>query len=134
MDSLFLIGRIMFSLIFILSGVGHLTKTDQLAGYAESRGVPSARLLTQIAGAALVLGGLGVLLGIWIDAAALGLFIVVFLIAVFMHGFWKESGEQRLMEMTQFNKDMGLAGAALLLFVFTEQFDSLPFTILDGLF
>ena len=134
MDILFLIGRVMFSLVFILSGVGHLTKTDQLAGYADSKGVPSGRLLTQISGAALVLGGLGVLLGIWMDAAALGLFIVLFLIAVFMHGFWKESGEQRMMEMTQFNKDMGLAGGALLLFVFTRGAEDLPFTIVDGLF
>jgi hypothetical protein len=38
------------------------------------------------------------------------------------------------MEMAQFNKDMGLAGSALLLFVFVQQFDGLPFTILDNLF
>jgi uncharacterized membrane protein YphA (DoxX/SURF4 family) len=134
MDALFLIGRIMFSVVFILNGVAHLTLTDQLAGYAESRGVRSSRLLTQISGVALVLGGLGVLLGIWMDAAALGLFVVAFLIAVFMHGFWNDSGEQRTTEMAQFNKDMGLAGGALLLFVFVQQFDGLPFTILDNLF
>lgn len=134
MDALFLIGRIMFSVVFILTGVSHLTQTDQLAGYAESKGVMYSRVMTQIAGVALVLGGLGVVLGIWMDAAALGLFIVVFLIAVFMHGFWKEQGEQRIMEMTQFNKDMGLAGAALLLFVFVQGTEDLPFTILDSLF
>jgi hypothetical protein len=36
-----------------------------------------------------------------------------------MHGFWKATDPQaRMNEMTQFSKDLALAGAALMLFAF----------------
>jgi uncharacterized membrane protein YphA (DoxX/SURF4 family) len=63
----------------------------------------------------MLAGGLSVLLGIWADLGAL--LLVVFLVptAVLMHGFWRDSGEARMMEQVQFSKDIGLAGAALML-------------------
>ena len=43
MDVLFLIGRILFSAIFLSSAFAHLTATGDMAGYAESRGVRPGR-------------------------------------------------------------------------------------------
>lgn len=116
MDVLVLIGRIFFAALFLGSALGHLTRTKAMASYAASRGVPAAVPATFGSGALLLVGGLSVLLGVWADLGAL--LIVVFLVptALLMHAFWKESDAQaRQLEMIQFQKDMALAGAALML-------------------
>ncbi|MFE7773672.1 hypothetical protein ACFU5O_07195 [Streptomyces sp. NPDC057445] len=45
MDVLVLIGRILFALIFLFSGVGHLTRSRAMGSYAPPRGsrLPSPR-------------------------------------------------------------------------------------------
>jgi uncharacterized membrane protein YphA (DoxX/SURF4 family) len=136
MDVLVLIGRILFAVLFLFSAVGHLTQTKNLAAYAESRGVPLPWLATFLGGFLLALGGLSVLLGVWADLGAL--LLVVFLVptAVLMHGFWKEGEAQaRQQEMTQFLKDMALAGASLALFgLFSIAGNDLGLTITGPLF
>lgn len=117
MDVLLLIGRILFAALFLGSAMGHLTQTAAMAGYAESKGVPSAALLTRLSGVMLALGGLSVLLGLWGDLGALLLLAFLVPTAVLMHAFWKESDPMaKQMEMIQFNKDIALAGAALAFF------------------
>ncbi|MGH3757295.1 DoxX family protein [Actinophytocola sp.] len=116
MDIVALIGRILFVALFLGSGFGHLTQAQAMAGYATSKGVPQAKLAVQASGVLIIVGGLMVLLGLWLDLGAL--LLVVFLVstAVLMHPFWKETDAQaKQMEMVQFLKDMGLAGAALLI-------------------
>ncbi len=115
MSVLVLIGRILFSAIFITSAIPHLTKTNMMAAYAKSKGVPMAWAATFVGGFFLLGGGLSVLLGVWADLGALLLVIFLVPTAVLMHGFWRESGEARMMEQIQFSKDIGLAGAALML-------------------
>lgn len=115
MDVLVLIGRILFAALFLGSGLNHLTNT--MAGYAASRGLPAAVPATVGSGLLLLVGGLSVLLGVWADLGALLLAAFLVPTAALMHGFWKESDPQaRQMEMVQFQKDMGLAGASLMLF------------------
>ena len=119
MDILVLIGRILFASLFIQSGIGHLTQTKNMAAYAQSRGVPAAQQLTLISGVQLLVGSLMVLFGVWADLGALLLFLFLIPTAVLMHGFWREKDQQsRLTEMVQFNKDLALGGAALMLFAF----------------
>jgi putative oxidoreductase len=118
MDVVFLIARILFCFLFLSSAVGHLTKTDAMAGYTRSRGVPAAQQAVLVSGLIILVGALMVLLGIWGDLGSL--LLVVFLVptAVLMHGFWKETEPMaKQMETVQFNKDVALAGAALGFFV-----------------
>lgn len=118
MEAIFLIARIMFVFLILGSAFGHLSQTAAMAGYAESKGVPNATLMTQISGVALALGGLSVLLGIWGDAGALGLAILLIITAVMMHAFWKETDPMaKQMEMVNFNKNIALAGGALAMYV-----------------
>jgi len=117
MDVIVLIGRILLVALFIGAGYGHLTQTDAMSGYAQSKGVPSARLAVQVSGVLILVGGVMVLLGIWPDLGALLLFIFLVPTALLFHAFWKETDPQaRQMEMVQFQKDMALAGASLLAF------------------
>lgn len=116
MDVVALIGRILFVLLFVGSAFGHLTQADAMSGYAASRGVPQAKLAVLGSGVLMLVGALMVLLGIWLDLGALLLVIFLVPTAVLMHPFWKETdamGKQT--EMISFQKDVALAGAALLI-------------------
>lgn len=121
MDILVFIGRILFAVLFLSSGVNHLTQLKAMAGYVSSRvpvAVPAAPTVFG-SGILLLAGALSILLGIWADLGAL--LVVVFLIptALLMHPFWKEpEAETRQLEMIMFFKDIALAGAALMLIAF----------------
>jgi putative oxidoreductase len=133
MDEVFLISRILFAYLVIGSGIGHLTATGAMAGYAESRGLSNAKVLVQVSGVALLAGGVSVLLGIWGDIGSLGLAILLLVTAVLMHAFWKESDAQaKQMEMVAFNKNVALAGGALALFVILSN-DFAPYTLTGAL-
>lgn len=135
MDIVVLIGRILFSALFLFSAVGHLTQSTAMGQYAASKGVPMPQLSVLLSGVLLVVGALSVLLGVWADLGAL--LLVVFLVptAALMHNFWSESDPQvRQTEMVQFNKDIALAGAALMLFAFFAHTADLGLTITGPLF
>lgn len=136
MDAIILIGRILFAALFLFSAMAHFTQAKQMAGYAQSRGVPASGPAVSVGGLLLALGGLSILLGVWPDLGAL--LLVVFLVptAFFMHGFWKETDQQaRQTEMVQFFKDLGLAGAALMLLGLFARFgEDVGLTITGPLF
>lgn len=135
MDVIVLIGRILFTVLFLGSAVGHFTQREAMSGFAASRGVPAAPLAVAGSGVLQLLAGLSVLLGIWPDLGALLLVIFLIPTAVLMHGFWRESDPQaRQLEMIQFLKDISLAGAALMLFAFFAHTDDLGLTITGPLF
>lgn len=135
MDVVVLIGRVLFVMLFFGSAFGHFTQTEAMTGYAQSRGVPSPKAGVLASGVLMVLGGLSVLLGIWADLGALLLFIMLLPTAVLMHGFWSETDpDAKQTEMIQFNKDLALAGAALMLFAFFAHTDELGLTITGPLF
>jgi uncharacterized membrane protein YphA (DoxX/SURF4 family) len=136
MDVLVLIGRILFVVLFFGSAMGHLTQTKAMAQYAGAKGVPSPVAATAGSGVLMAVGALMVLLGIWADLGALLLFIFLLPTAVLMHTFWKEADPgERQNEMIQFNKDLALAGAALMLFaLFAYVGDSLGLMITAPLF
>jgi putative oxidoreductase len=118
MNTVLVIGRILFALIFINSGIMHLTKTEAMAGYATYKKVPAAKLAVIVTGLMILIGGLYVALGIYADLGAL--LIAIFLIptAFMMHAFWKESdATAKQNEINGFFKDLSMAGAALVMFV-----------------
>jgi len=136
MDVVALIGRILFAALFIGSAFGHLTQTEAMAGYAGSKGVPQPKLAVLASGVLMLVGALMVLLGIWIDLGALLLVIFLVPTALLMHAFWKESDAQaRQLEMIQFQKDLALAGGALLILALYGGFaEDLGITITGPLF
>jgi putative oxidoreductase len=112
-----LIGRILFSLIFISSGImGHLIGLSGTAAFAASQGLPMATFLVAASGIMEILGGLSILLGY---KAKIGAWlIVIFLIPVTftMHKFWAVTDPmQSQMQMAMFMKNIALIGAALMI-------------------
>ena len=135
MDFLYLIGRILFVALFLVSAVAHLTDKGNMAGYAESRGVRPGRPMVLLSGLQLLAGGLLVLLGIWTDVGAILLGLFTLLAATLMHGFWRDQEPMaRMTEMVQFQKDMALCGASLILLYLAWTVEDLPLTITGPLF
>ncbi|MGH3520848.1 MAG: DoxX family protein [Haloechinothrix sp.] len=136
MELVALVGRLLFVIVFLGSGLGHLTNTAMMTGYAQSKKLPAAKAIVLISGVWIIVAALMVLFGVWVDLAALMLFVFLLGTAFIFHNFWGETDQQaRMMEMTQFMKDLALAGAALLIFVFYGQFgDELGLTITGPLF
>lgn len=115
MEVLFLIGRILFGGFFVMNGLNHFTKTDMIAGFAQGRGLPSPRLAALISGVMLVLGGLGIILGVFVEVA-IWLLVIFLVVAAFgIHHFWKLPAEQKMMDMMLFTRNIAFIGALLML-------------------
>ncbi len=115
MEILFLVGRILFGGYFIMNGLNHFRKRKMMADYALSKGVRPAGFWVSLSGLLILLGGLGVLLGVYIELSIL--FLVVFLVVVSfkMHNFWTMTDPMvRMSEMVNFTKNMALVGAAFM--------------------
>lgn len=136
MDVLFLIGRILFVLVFLGSAVAHFTNTGAMAGYAQSRGLPAARPAVLLTGAQIAIGALLVLLGIWMDLGFILLALFLLGTAFLIHSFWRDKDpSMRFNEQTQFMKDLALAGAAIAMLAAVWIIgDDLALTITDPLF
>jgi putative oxidoreductase len=136
MDVIVLIGRVLFVAVFLGAGVGHLTQTRATAEYASSKGVPNAVLLVQVSGVQMLVGGLMVLLGIWMDLGFLILAAFLVPAAVLIHAFWKvDDPEQLNVERSQFMKNVALTGACLMLFAVVAHLGpDLGLTITEPLF
>ena len=117
MDVVLVIGRVLFALLFINSGIAHLTKLEAMTGYAKYKKVPAAKLGVIVSGLMILVGGIYVALGIYADLGAL--LIALFLIptSFLMHAFWKETdATAKQNETISFFKNLSMAGAALIIF------------------
>lgn len=113
---LFLLGRILLGVYFITSGINHFTHLSMLTGYAQSKGVPMPREAVLLTGLLMFLGGLGILLGIYVQIAILLLSVFLIVTTLMMHQYWKITDQMaRMGEMVNFHKNLGLLGAILML-------------------
>jgi uncharacterized membrane protein YphA (DoxX/SURF4 family) len=135
MDILLVIGRVLFALIFINSGIAHLTKLQAMTGYAQYKKVPAAKLSVIVTVLMLVVGGLYIALGVYADLGALLLAIFLVASAFMMHNFWTiEDAQAKQGETINFFKNLALAGAALIIFVMVGTGVDFGPSITEGLF
>ena len=117
MNTVLLIGRILFALVFVSSGLSHLAKVEAMAGYAKFKKVPAAKLSVLVSGALLALGGLSIVLGVYTDLGALVIAILLIVMALKMHDFWTQTDAQaKQTETISFFKNISMAGGALIIF------------------
>jgi putative oxidoreductase len=134
MDWVLLIGRILFALNFVFAGLGfHLRQRAMATEYARSMGAPLPELAVPATGVAIAVGGAMVVLGFWVDLAALALAAMVLSFAYWMHAFWKlEDPMEKANQMAHFFKNTQLAGGALILFfLFYEFGEAIDLTVGD---
>jgi uncharacterized membrane protein YphA (DoxX/SURF4 family) len=112
---LFLVARVLFGGVLAFMGLNHFSSAEQLAPYAEAKGLPAPTASVYASGGLLVVSGVSVVLGVYpvVAAGALATFLLVS--AVTMHDFWAVPDDQAQDEMTGFLKNVALAGGALAL-------------------
>ncbi len=124
MEWVLLLGRVLFGVLFIMTGVTfHLLNRKTASGYARMMGAPAPDVTVVLTGIQILVAGVLVVLGLWVDLAAL--LIVLFLIPTnyWMHAFWKlDDPDQRQMQQTHFTKNTALIGGALILFFLYYEF------------
>lgn len=107
------LGRLLYGGVFAFNGINHFQNTEQLTGYAESKGIPAADLAVPFSGGLLLFGGIAIAL--WrlprLAAGAIATFLAV--ATPTMHDFWNADEEEQQNEMTHFLKNVALFGAAL---------------------
>ena len=135
MDLVLIIGRILFALIFINSGIAHFTKTAAMTGYAQYKKVPAAKASVLLSGAVILIGGLAILLGVYADLGALLIALFSIVSAFMMHNFWTiEDATAKQGETASFFKNLALGGASLMLFVLIGQGASIGASLGSGFF
>lgn len=111
------VGRVLFSALFIGSGLAHFNSST--IAYAATSGVPLPNILVPLSGLLIVVGGLMVALG-WhtrLGAAC----IIVFLIPVTltMHRFWGLTDpDMAMQQQAHFMKNLSMLGAAMIITYF----------------
>jgi len=112
-DAAFLLARVLFGGILAFMGLNHFMNAESMSGYAEMKGVPAASLAVPFSGGMLLLGGLGIVLGVFplLAAGAIAAFLVV--TTPLMHNFWAVPEDQQQDEMTAFLKNVGMLAGAL---------------------
>jgi uncharacterized membrane protein YphA (DoxX/SURF4 family) len=119
MDILVLIGRILYSAIFIGSGVQHIAHAKVMSSHAGAKGIPAPTIMVRFTGAVVLFGGITVLLGAYTQLGAALLVIFLIPTAFIMHNYWTiHDPLARASDQAQFFKNLALAGAALLIWHF----------------
>jgi putative oxidoreductase len=119
MDLLVPIGRLLFSVLFIQSGIGHFQHRTAITQYARSMGAPLPEIMVPLTGLMILLGGVSVLLGVYARVGAWLLVLFLIPTALIMHRFRGVSDPQVAQnQRAHFHKNLALAGGALLIAYF----------------
>lgn len=122
MNALLWIGRILFSLLFIGSGLGHFMQMESTSRYAASKGLPAPKLAVAVSGLMIILGGLSILFWQYVIWGSWLLILFLLVAAFTVHDFWKQEDPMaKQNEMAQFMKNLSLAGAALIFYVLAQR-------------
>jgi len=105
-----LAGRVLMSLIFLISGWSKVTGWSGMVGMMASKGLPLPELLMAGAVFAELAGGLSLLLGFKARWGALGLFLFLIPATLLFHNFWAVPAEQQQAQMSDFLKNLALMG------------------------
>jgi len=117
MNYLVLLGRILYSLIFLEAILSNFSASS--IAKAADKGIPMSNILAPAAGIMAFAGGLSIVLGY---KAKLGAWLIIlFLVPVtlMMHNFWAiKDPMMRRMQQIMFMKNLSMLGAALLIAYF----------------
>lgn len=117
--SILLVGRVIFSVFFLMSGYNHLTKLDMMTQYAASQGLPAPKLGVVISGLMLLAGGFSFLLGYQVRWGALVLVVFLVSAAVTMHKFWGVADPMMAQgQFINFWKNIVIAGGLLIIYYY----------------
>ena len=111
-----LAGRLLFSLIFLFSGLTLFSAAS--IGYAASQGVPLAGILVPVSGVLSVVGAVSIILGYKARIGAAMMIVFLVPVTFVFHHFWTEADPgARQMGMIEFMKNISMLGGAIIILV-----------------
>ena len=110
-----LVGRILLGGIFVISGYGKLMGLAAFAASLEKNGVPYASAVAPVGASVEFFGGLAIVLGVEVRAAALLMIAFVIVATLISHRFWELEDAARRAQVTQFSKNVAIIGGFVLL-------------------
>jgi putative oxidoreductase len=110
-----LLGRVLLSAIFILSGLGKLPHFQAVAGMMAAKGIPLASVALVVTLFIEIGGGLLVLTGYKAKFAALVIALWLIPVTLVFHHFWGIPADQQQDQMVNFLKNMAIMGGLLVL-------------------
>jgi len=118
-DYIHLLSRIILGFYFLSSSFSHFKNLNMLAGYAQSKNVPVPKLSVIFTGILLLIGGITILLGTYVEVGVVALTLFFLPVSFMMHNFWAvQDPQQKMIEMISFMKNLAIwAGVLNLLFV-----------------
>jgi putative oxidoreductase len=111
-----LAGRLLFSLVFLTSGLSHFSAAT--IGYAAAQGVPFANVAVPLSGSIALAGALSIILGYKARIGAVLIIVFLIPISLVMHAFWNVADPMmHQMQMIMFMKNVSMLGGALFIMV-----------------
>lgn len=119
MEAIWVIGRILFSALFIMSGFGHFKNYKDMVTYAQMMKAPAPNVMVPVTGIMIILGGLSILFDFYTIVGAILLVLFLVPTAFIMHRFWNvQDPALSANQMSHFLKNLSLAGASLIVIYF----------------
>lgn len=117
MTYLVLIGRILFSAIFILSGFKHFS--SEMIQYGATQGVPYPIFMIPFSGLMSLIGGLSILIGYKARIGAWLIILFLIPVTVMMHTFWEyKDAQEAMIQQIMFMKNLSMLGGAFIIAYF----------------
>jgi len=101
-------GRILLSLIFILSGFNKINGWDGTLGFMASKGIPLTSVFLALTILIELGGGLMIALGLYARWAAFAIFLFLIPVTAIFHPFWADPEQ-----MNSFMKNIAIMGGML---------------------
>ena len=111
------LGRVLLSLVFLLSGIGKIGNWDGTAGYMASVGMPMVTLFLVGAIVLEIGGSLSVILGFKARWGALALIVFTIPTTLIFHNYWAMEGADAFNNQVMFMKNLAMSGGLLLIMV-----------------
>lgn len=101
-----------------MSGINHFKMKKMLESYTASKKIPAPAAAVSLSGIVLILIGLSIITGLFVEWTLFILAASLIAISIFMHDFWRVSDPNaKMMEMVHFMKNMALLGATLMMYM-----------------
>jgi putative oxidoreductase len=110
-----LAGRILMSVIFLISGVFKVAGYSQIVGYAAAKGLPLPGVAIACAIVVELGCGLAILAGFQTRIAAWLLILYLVPVTFFFHNFWAVQGMEQQTQMVNFLKNFAIMGGLAIL-------------------
>ncbi len=114
-DGAALAGRILLSIIFIVSACAKIMEWNGTVHMMAAKGLPFPAVLLGISTAIELIGGLAMLLGLYSRLSATIVFLYLIPVTLIMHNFWSVPASQMNIQLVNFLKNLAIMGGLLFL-------------------